>query len=189
MIKYIVLSLLGILLFLDSAHAQEDYSRPVNEKDPTSSFGRRFTFGGNIGMQFGAQTFIEFSPKVAYRVTDELLVGGGIKYIYIKEDWDKIYGYGGINETSIYGGSIFSNYLLFDNFFPHVEIELLNFQYYDLANNEVKRKWISSFFVGAGYRQKVGANSFVQIMLLYNLNYQTPSPYSVPYVYRIGIFL
>jgi len=78
----------------------------------------------------------------------------------------------------------------FSALFAHAEYEALNYDKYVRlnANNEVEkeRAWVSSFFVGGGYRQWVGNFAFVDITVLWNLLDSYDSPYSNP-IFRIGV--
>ncbi|MBL6963897.1 MAG: hypothetical protein ISR55_08740 [Bacteroidetes bacterium] len=149
----------------------------------------KIQLGGGAGMQFGNQTVIEISPKLAYHLTNKMNLGVGLTYSFYRINLDRMYGHGGLYQTSIYGGSAFANYMLFSNLFAHLEYELLNFEQYDNLAQEFNRKWLGSFFVGGGYRQYFNNDkSYLQIVLLYNLNYQTNSPYSSPLVPRVQIY-
>ncbi len=181
---------LYILLFIYSfvtisAFAQTDSinGRPAKEHRPLKD---RFYFGGNLGLQFGNQTYIDISPLVGYKITEKFSAGLGITYIYYKQRFPNYpqYNY----ETSIYGGRVFSRYYIIENLFAHTEIEMLNMEVFDVIKYEYKRKNILSPFVGAGYVQRFGQSSGIYIMLLYNLNDTPDSPYSNP-VIRIGVNL
>ena len=178
-----LLSILFFLLINSIAFSQEeDYSR---DHDSRKSFGnseRKFVFGGGGGLQFGNPTLIELSPKFGYRLTENLLIGSSITYMYYRKEYSF-----GTYELNHYGGSVFANYLFLEKFFPHVEYELLNIEYINY-HYENSRKWVQSVFVGGGYYQQLGANAFVQFMLLYNLTHDEYSPYSSPFVPRIGIY-
>ena len=190
-VLHIFLSL--FIVGINQVHAQDnDYSReklkpekPRDEKKEkaTNDIWDNFAIGGGLGLQVGSQTYIEISPKVGYHLTQKALVGAGISYIYVSEDL----GVQGKYHTSVYGGSIFSSYEPIENLFGWAEYELLNYEYYDL-NNEIKRKWVNSPFIGIGYRQPISDRGFIQFVFLYNLNYTSDSPYSSPWVPRISIF-
>ncbi|MBT3301829.1 MAG: hypothetical protein HOD63_05805 [Bacteroidetes bacterium] len=170
------------------AFAQDDFYRSDRDEEEPS-FKDRIHLGGGAGVQFGNRTVIEISPKLAIEITDKLYVGLGVSYSYYKINLDRIYGSGGLYQTSIYGGSVFANYLLLKNVFAHAEYEALNFEQYDNLAQEFNRRWIGSFLVGGGYRQYFNnEKSYLQVMLLYNLNFQPNSPYSSPLVPRVQIY-
>jgi hypothetical protein len=190
------ISLLVILLFVsDQLFAQDDdYSKekdkPENPKYEKKSkpFNNletsRYVFGGGLGLQFGNPTLIEISPKIGYRLTEKTIVGGGVTYMYYSENQG---GYG-TYVASDYGGSIYGSYEPFDNIFGWAEFEVLNYGY-KIPTIDITRKWIGSPLIGIGYRQPLGEKGFIQLLLLYNLNYTTDSPYSSPVITRISFFL
>lgn len=185
----LLLSFFGITLTFSQ---DEDYSKePVktNGSSSTHKILDRMVFGGGAGLQFGSETNISLMPKAGYYFTDNFLAGAGLTYIYYKINFDRIYGYGGTYQTSVYGGSLFGDFFIMDNLFLHAEPEFLNYEMYDYKTGNETRTWVSSYFVGAGYRSKISKKGFVAIMLLYNLNYKENSPYGSPFMPRISFFL
>ena len=169
----------------------EDYSKEPVKKNDKPTFGKftdRLVFGGGAGFQFGTETNITLMQKAGYYVNDNFLVGAGFTYIYYKVNYDQMYGYGGTFKTSLYGASLFADYFIMENFIVHFEPELLNFEFKDLNTGYTDRSTLSSFFIGAGYRSKISNKGFVELLLLYNLNYKENSPYSSPFVPRISFF-
>ena len=159
----------------DSSANSDSYNNPYKER-----FIDRMFFGGGFGLQFGTQTYVEVAPTVGYRITDKLAAGLGMKYIYYKFD-DNFFEY----SDHIYGGGPFLRYFLFEELFLHAEHEVLNLRVYDYLTGEYQRKNISSVFLGGGYRQMLGGNSSLEILLLYNVNENRNSPYINP-IFRIG---
>lgn len=166
--------------------AQETTTEPPKEiKAPQKEknkipFKDRIYIGGNLGLQFGNETYIDISPLVGYKFTEKVTAGAGITYIYYRYK-DSYYNY----NTSIYGGRIFGRYFFIPSLFAHAEVELLNMELFNTSSYEYYRKNIISPFVGGGYIQRIGSNSGIYLMLLYNLNDSAESPYSNPIV-RIG---
>jgi hypothetical protein len=144
------------------------------EKAP---FGQRLIFGGNIGLQFGRYTFVDISPLVGYKVTDQLIMGLGATYIYYSVD-DFPYKY----STNIFGGRTFSKYYLMENLFAHLEYEILNMEVLDDLTYKLVRTNIPSLFAGGGYRQMMGERSAFELLLLYNLMEERNSPYQNPII-------
>jgi hypothetical protein len=142
---------------------------------PKESFSDRLFFGGNFGLMFGTITYVEISPLVGYRITERLSAGPGVSYIYLQ---DNRFGL----STSIYGGRVFARYNITDYLFGHGEYEVLNRESpYSLEG----RINVTSIFVGGGYRQRIGPNSFLSIMGLWNLNDSEYSIYRNPII-RMG---
>lgn len=163
-----------------------------NEAYSQRSFGSRLFFGGNLGLQFGNMTLVDVSPLIGYRLTENVDVGISLTYKYYKVS--DYFQYGNTTfdlEANILGGGIFTRYNFTENLFAHVEIEYLNFNQvnYTIYNNGIVKEnenvGITSIFVGGGYKQPMGENAFVTIMVLYNLNETMNSPYSNPII-RVG---
>ncbi len=161
------LILILILFFVAEIKAQETERR----------LSDRVMLGGNFGLAFGTKTYIELSPQIGYRITPKVLAAVSLTYIYLK---DSRYNY----STSIYGGSVFSQYHFSQRFFLHGEIEFLNLDYYT-NYDEKTRVWVDSYLVGAGYRTPLGERLAANIVILWNLNETTKSPYTNPII-RLG---
>lgn len=145
---------------------------------PKKPFSERIFFGGNLGAQFGTYTVVEVSPLVGYHITDRLAAGIGATYIYLNvKDFDY--------ETNIFGGKVFTEYAIIENVVAHAEYEVLNFEAFDDFTDEKKRVNVGSLLVGGGYRQRLGGNSFITLMILYNLTETRYTPYENPII-RIG---
>ncbi|MBN1250628.1 MAG: hypothetical protein JXA16_00730, partial [Bacteroidales bacterium] len=129
-------------------------------------------FGGGIGLQFGTLTIIDLKPLIGYRITPKFNVGMQFTYSYIQNNTTQF-------STDVYGGSIFTEYYIYEGIFAHAEIEALNMEYYD-SNWELQRKWFDNYLVGGGYFQKMGQRGGVYFMILWNLNQNELSPYSNP---------
>jgi hypothetical protein len=166
---------------IDYSREQTKPKKTINDKKdkPDNDIRDKFVFGGGVGLQVGSQTYIELSPKLGYRLSEKALIGGGVNYIYYS-DYD--------GNQSIYGGNLFASYEPIENIFAWTEYEMLNFGYYN-TNSEFNRKWVNSPFIGIGYRQPMGERGFIQLIFLYNLNFNSDSPYTSPWVPRISFFL
>ncbi len=158
----------------------------------------RLFFGGNFGLTFGSTTSIIVSPLAGYRITPKLSGGLGIRYEYYKNSYPGYVPY----STNIYGGSVFTRYMLIQNLgkalkleglgtgiFVQGEYELLNLesQYFDISNThpEQKRFNLHSVLVGGGIYQPIGERSGFLITVLWNLNESINSVYSNPLI-RLG---
>lgn len=157
------------------------------EPPAPESFGSRVFTGGTVGLQFGDYTFIQIAPIVGYRVTEKFTPGISATYIYSKfKDPYGPYTY----SSSIYGGSVFARYYFLENIFGHVELEILNLDvpnttsYYNNFTG-YHRQNIAGIFVGGGYRERLGARSSMNILLLYDINQDPFSPYENPII-KIG---
>jgi hypothetical protein len=190
--KKIFLSLLFLIFSIFLFAQESDYSRENNKRYPNENTpAKKWNFGGGAGLNFGTVTYVMISPQLTYSFSDRILFGSSVTYIYNKINYGKLYpGSGlGIYESSVYGGSLFNNILLFKNIFSHIEYEPLNVKYWNYETSNYDRKWVGSFFVGGGFRQFFGEKSFAQFSMLYNLNYQPGiTPYSSPWVPRVSLY-
>lgn len=147
----------------------------------------RIFVGGYIGLQFGTITSINISPTIGYRITNRLSAGLGGTYQYYRDrGWlitsDFAYS------THIFGGSLFTRYFIIPQVFAHVEMEALNLDTRIDIMQEAQqgRFWEQNYFVGGGYRQSLGPRTFLNLMLLYNLNQNSVIHYQNP-VFRFGL--
>ena len=192
MIRYLKYNLVIVIIFLITfsssagllfAQEEEDV-RPID----------RFFFGGNFGMQFGTITNIEISPLVGYHITPRLSAGIGTKFEYFK-DKGLYYPF----ETTIFGGSVFSRFVIIQNLgeglnlgintgvFTQAEYELLSLEreYFEPYPTGTGRFLVHSVLIGGGIIQPIGRRSALLVSVLYNLNESARSPYSNP-IFRIG---
>jgi hypothetical protein len=156
------------------SQAREDNSRPSATKATNKNKGfqlDKVVVGGNFGAQFGDLTLIEISPTAGYKLTKNLLAGVGARYIYVKPRFS--------TSTNILGGAAFAQYLLFEQFVAHAELEYLSFE-----NPNIRDERIDFFspLIGAGYRASIGRRSFANFLILFNLNDDINSPYTNPII-------
>jgi hypothetical protein len=164
------------------------------EKEDLKPIDRIF-FGGNFSLMIGTLTNIEISPLVGYHITPRLAVGTGIRFEYYR-DKGFYYPY----QTTIYGGNIFSRYIIIKNLgeginlglntglFTQVEYEILSLEkeYFDPPYTADGRFLAHSVLVGGGIIQPLGRRSALLLTILYNLNENARSPYSNPII-RMGV--
>lgn len=193
-VKFLGFILLLTFLVTGGALAQDDdddYSTKPSDTSATeppekpSKFDwSRVQIGGGLGLQFGSTTVIDIAPTFGYQITDDFIVGIGITYLYF-----------GIPEydysSSVYGGGPFARYIIYEELFAHVEYQVLNSETYliDQQNRIIAqfRENVQYFWVGAGYRQSLGSNSYLMLMVLYDLNDAPGSIYPTNPIIRMGI--
>ena len=192
----------GLILFLfilPFAAAQYD-----KEEFQEFSWKERFFYGGSFGLMFGTITDIEISPIVGYRLTRNLSLAVGPRYRYYR-DSRVTYSYAGqptqnyVLEGHIYGGRSYLQFHVIGDIndvlpvglhagiFLHTEYEALSLE------NEDFRPWreatgrftLHSFFIGGGVRFPAGRRAALNLMVLWNLNESSDSPYTSP-VLRFG---
>ena len=172
--------LLLILLsaFQINAQTLTESDEPTKKPKKDLDILDKLVLGGSFGAAFGDIPFIDISPTVGYLVSDNFLLGIGGKYIYYK---DNTPGYQ--FQTNIYAGSLFGQYYFLENFIAHTEYELMNRGFSrDPSRFELERINVHSVFVGGGYRGSLGGNSFVSLLVLFNLNDSEFSPYTNPQI-------
>lgn len=158
-----------------SLYAQD--STMIRKHPPKERIIDRMFTGGNLGAQFGTVTFIEVSPLLGYRITDKISAGIGATYQYYRYR-DKLYNF----ETNVYGGRVFGRYLFTDYLFGHAEYEYLNLEAFDFRRRRVD---VGSLLAGGGYFQRIGNNSGIMAMILYNFTESVYTPYTNPII-RVG---
>ena len=179
--RIIILITLLIVIQLKFSFSQEfvqsEKTSPNNKKHGFDT--KRLFFGGGLGLQLGTETIIDLSPQVGYRFTDKFNLGIGISYLN--------YSYNQVPKfsTSIYGGNIFASYVLLENVFLRAEYELLSLEskvFNPYLSPDQQRFSVQSILVGGGYRYPIGARSYLNMMILWNLNETAYSPYSNPII-------
>ncbi len=179
-----------ILAFGISISSFGQFGQPKSEKKSEFKMQKRLYLGGGIGFGISSYaTSLMIAPVVGYRLTPDVDIGARVNYAYNR--YNDTY-YGAKFSTNNIGIGGFARYYLFffNDLFIHAEYEALNYdKYVSLnANNEIEkeRAWVSSLFLGGGYRQWVGQNAFVGITVLWNLLDSYDSPYPNP-IFRIGV--
>ena len=179
-IRHILLAFSFVLFTLFSFAQNDDYvGKPKPKKEPIDwqEIKKNFYTGGNIGAQFGTVTFVNLSPILGYKITDELSIAAGPIYYYLN------YNSGAYSQPfSAYGARIFSRYFVYNDFFVQAEYETLNAKW-DYSKG---RFFVPSFFAGLGYRQRISDNISLNFMVMWNFLQGPYSPYQNP-VIRGGI--
>ena len=139
-------------------------------------------FGGYLNLSFGKYTVIGAEPMVGYKITPKLSAGVKIRYDYIKDK-----RYSTTYTTSNYGGSVFTRYRIIPALYLHAEYALYNYELF-YAFEESERKWIPFLFLGAGYSQRLGGNTWLNLQILFDVLQNKNSPYNSwePF-YSVGV--
>ncbi len=195
-----------------ASFAQEVYSssgRPITEaeregkKEPVKGFDpSRLIFGGGFIFGIGSgYTNLGISPVVGYAITDKFSAGIGLGYQYFKFDIPVVdqfntpiasYKF----KTSIYTGSVWARYLVFQNIFVHVQPEINSLEiqssnpYFDANGNiqiDKTRTTVPSLLAGIGLRQPISNRVSILAMALYDILQEPNSPYRNTIDLRIGV--
>ena len=142
------------------------FSQISAESPPSES--SRWTFGGGLGVGFGSNSYfnLQVAPRVGYRVTKDLEAGLIGSVSWQTSDFYK---------STMFGVGPFVNYYFARSFFVSGNLQhfFVNYQdkFYDFKSNQQE----TALFLGGGYMQQIGNNSFMQIGLMYNVLYKENS--------------
>lgn len=162
--------------------AEQDRVKPERQRDVKDDQENPWFFGGDFGARFGTTTFINLSPSVGYKLTPRLRPGVGVTYQY----WRQKDFSGAILKQSVYGSRAFVSYQFIENLIAYGEYETLRVNF----GTDI---WIYNLWAGAGYRQWLTEKAAVDLMLLYNLNYEPGSIqqayYGSPWNMKMGLII
>jgi hypothetical protein len=177
--KKFLFYLFCILIFLNPLHLSAQEEEP-DVRDMSTR--ERIFVGGFIGMQFGTITSVNVSPIVGYRITNRLSAGIGGTYQYHNDR-----SFGQSFTTSIYGGGLFARFRVVDQVFLHAEYERLSLESFRFGGEvERARFWEDNYFLGVGYRLRLGERVFFNIIVLYNFNQDSQAYFQNP-ILRFGV--
>lgn len=172
----------SFILFVKQGFAQEAppaFRPQPKAANPFNNLQEKLYYGGNVGAWFGSTTYLNISPIVGVKLNDQFSVGIGAIYNYYSQTYA-----GKKYTTTIYGGSAFARYFIFENVFAHAGWDRISVPDYT-SNIMNRRTWVDNLLVGGGYRESFSDNGSIVAMILYNIN-QTPlSPYQNPII-QIG---
>lgn len=183
MMKTLRLRLVAFFVVLLSVATQAQNNATMGS--PKIPFKDRIFVGGNFGLTFGTITNIEIAPTFGYMLKPNWSAGVGIRYSYYQDNY-----YNPPYKTNIYGGLLFSRFVVYKGLFLEANFEGNNFDVYkydpvtELYYPE--RDWIPSLLLGGGYAQPMGANSAFFISVLYDVLQNKYSPYQGVPIIRAG---
>ena len=179
--------LIGIAFALTSSaqFIEEESSGNQRRASNEPKFTDNLFFGGNLGLVFGSYTAVNISPIVGYKVVPEFSFGVGAIYEYYSDQRMQGYEF----TTTIYGGKIFAQSVLFEKVILYFENNVLSLEkkHFDYDNQypDDGRFLINIPWIGGGIYQDFG-NGGVFFMILFNLNKNRNAPYP-DYEFRIGV--
>ncbi|MBL4716779.1 MAG: hypothetical protein JKX95_09105 [Bacteroidia bacterium] len=175
--KETLLTMIVVIAVIITVNGQvyEKREEANTEKIPLKD---RFYTGGDLGLLFGNLTYINISPLLGFKASKRYSIGIGINFEYVRIAKQDI-------STSIYGVRIFNQYLIIENLFAHIEYAMLNLEVQTGAY-ESERRWFGLPLIGGGMRQELFGNSFLDLLILYNLNDSYLLPYPNPII-RVSV--
>lgn len=178
-----LLFVLGIHnVYAQSSSEDSIYNKYVKSNKPSSTgpFSLdRVIYGGNVSARFGPITFVDVSPLVGYRFTDNFNMSVGFIYLYYSERYSNF-----TYSTSMYGPRINARRIIFQNIFAQADFSMLNVPGGFPLN---ERTWINNLFVGGGLRQPISDRVSFVGSIMFNLTNSTLSPYGNPLL-QFGVF-
>lgn len=189
-------------VYSSSGKPVSQYRQKEREKEQEKGFNTsKLIFGGGFALGGGNGMFnAGISPIIGYRITDNFSAGVGLGYQYlsVKNYWQVRHPVTLVDEfhplrVSMYTGSIWARYLVWNNIFVHAEPEMNLWsarrpQYEGNPPTLGKRSenfTVPRLLVGGGVRQPVSDRSSIVFMLLYDVIQDKNSPYS-PLDIRFG---
>jgi hypothetical protein len=148
----------------------------------------RFFSGGNFGVRFGDNTFVNLSPQFGYQFTDRFQAGAGINFImssftYRGTGGERIYrstyGYGGLNVFA----RVFPISTLFASVQPEYNYRWGKMRYFNgQATEQVSGTFVPVLLIGAGTSIPAGRGRLIAQMM-YDVAGHAQSPYGrAPFV-------
>ncbi|KFE99382.1 hypothetical protein IX39_01540 [Chryseobacterium formosense] len=131
----------------------------------TEENNTRWTFGGGIGFGFGSNSMfnLQASPRVGYRLTDDLEAGVTGTVMWQTSDF---------YNSTMFGVGPFVNYYFARSFYVSGNLQhfFINYKdkYYDFKASDEE----TALYLGGGYLQRIGNNSFLQLGIMYNVLYK-----------------
>lgn len=165
-----ILAIVLLMLAASCSHAQSGFDRS------------RLFFGGNFGVRFGNNTFVNLSPQVGYRIHERLTAGGGINCVassltFRTPAGERVsrerFGYAGLNVF----GRFFPLSSVFLSLQPEYNYSWGNIRYFNGQPDEKSpAAYVPCLLVGAGTVIPSGRGTLIA-MLQYDVAGSARSPY------------
>lgn len=146
----------------------------------SSQNNNHWTFGGGIGVGFGSNSsfYLSASPRVGYKLTNDLEGGVAGSISWQTSDYYR---------STMLGVGPFANYYIARSIYLSANLQhyFIDYKdkYYDFKMNEEE----TALYLGGGYMQKIGTNSYMQIGVMYNVFWkENESIFSSGFVPSIG---
>ena len=177
--KQILLLAYLLLSFVSLAQESGNILLPQNQK--RNNPFENFTFGGNIGASFGNDLWgISLSPRIGYKLTDDLELAFLVNYNYQKGKYTQ-YNFLGLGPSLNY-------------YFMRSAYLQTSYQHYFINQkfngDESYHKEEDALYIGGGYMQSLGGSTYMRIGFTYNVLYKKDkSIFSSGFSPSIGIVI
>ncbi len=182
----------------EQTEENEPDQAPTKQKlteDSKASFFDALVFGGNASAFFGTNTGVFLSPKVGYKVTNDLILGTGLIYQYLSAAGRDNNGniVRGAFTSQTVGPLFFGAYNVNDFLYVGAQFEYLRHDAPIVDRQgyfiDSERIWSPVLFLEAGFTQTIGDNGMLRLGIRYNVLHQgIRSPYVSPWFPVIGVF-
>ena len=195
--KRFVLIIICVIIAAAGVRAQEDVEteavplpkslrQGVNIKNNEAERKVKILVGGYFGFSIGMNTNVELAPHVGIVPIKYLAIGVGGTYIY-----NSLRGFNGARDKyHIFGANAFIEGYLWNYLVLHASYEYLRYKLpiYDLMGNVAAYEWVGTHavLIGPGYKQQVTNNVSIYSLILFNINNDEYSLYSIPII-RFGV--
>jgi hypothetical protein len=184
-------------VYSSSGKPMSDYRKKQQEEE--KGFNKdNLVFGGGMALGFSNGIInIGVMPIIGYRFTEKFAAGVGLGYQYFQAKDYLLYKDKATNavrgytlKSSIYSGSIWARYLIWNGIFAHIEPEINSFEYaYPVDQYTIieERITVPSLLMGAGIRQPVSDRTSIMATILYDVLQYPNSPYLNRVDIRFGV--
>ncbi len=134
----------------------------VSVATSTPEPSNKWTFGGGLGVSFGSNSAfgLQISPRAGYRLTNDLEVGALGSVTWQRSDY---------HNSTLFGIGPFINYYFVRSFYVGANFQEYFYNYHNKVYDYKYNGNETALYLGGGYMQQVGTNSYVQIGLMYNV--------------------
>jgi len=160
-------------------YQQQEKQTKKQKTQPSFKMSKVF-IGGSLGFSFGSVASIRINPLVGYRLTPKL--SAGLTGLYEYNSYDTYYGRQSYNN---YGGSVFSRFRVIPQLYAHAEFSYISYEKIVLGAD---RTGVPFLFLGGGYAQRLGGNTYAYAQILFDVLQDKNSPYAdwEPF-YSVGV--
>jgi hypothetical protein len=182
-----------LVLMVIIAAAQGIQAQDEPEQTEKKGFDKsKLFFGGNFGLGFGTNTFVNVSPQVGYRFNDYLAAGVGVNFNYYS--YKTYFSDGNYSRSSLgyTGFNVFGRVYPIKFIFIQAQPEL-NYSWGSTkySNTEIKDRlpgqFAPSLLIGGGAAIPMGTrNGALLLMMQYDVLQENRSPYGNKPFFTLG---